>query len=168
MSIRTLVNTVKAPITMAVAALMLAGCADAWQNTQPARQLARQAEPAGSVYTGWRVFQQKCAACHGPAASGTSVGPDLLPRVRGMGPRRFVGIVLQRYDWGMPDVRASADIATREVLIDEVLRREDTALTMPAWEGEPIVNAHIADLYAYLSARAEGTQGSGRPGPSRP
>jgi hypothetical protein len=80
-----------------------------------------------------------------------------------MGPRRFVGLVLQRYDWGTPDIRASADIATREGLIDEVLRREDSALTMPAWESEPIVSAHIADLYAYLSARSEGTQGTGRP-----
>ncbi len=163
-----MVALMKVLTTTTMAAAMLAGCAGgAWQNTQPAQQLARQAEPPGSVYTGWRVFQEKCAACHGPAANGTSAGPELLSRLRGMGPRRFVGIVLQRYDWGMPDVRASADIATREVLIDEVLRREDSVLTMPAWQDEPIVSAHIADLYAYLSARAEGTQGSGRPVPSR-
>ena len=150
-------------MTVSVATLALAGCASAWQNTEPAQRLARQAEPPGSVYTGWRVFQAKCASCHGPAASGTDAGPELISRVRGMGPRRFVGLVLQRYDWGMPDVRASADIATREGLIDEVLRREDSVLTMPAWESEPLVSAHIADLYAYLSARSEGTQGSGRP-----
>jgi len=154
---------VRARVTSCVTVLVLAGCAGAWQNTQPAQQLARQAEPAGSVYTGWRVFQEKCAACHGPEATGTSVGPNLLARVRDMGPRRFVGVVLQRYDWGMPAGRASVDIATREVLIDEVLRREDSAMTMPAWESEPRVSAHIADLYAYLSARADGTQGSGRP-----
>jgi hypothetical protein len=29
--------------------------------------------------------------------------------------------------------------------------------------GVPPVNAHIVDLYAYLSARARGTQGPGRP-----
>jgi hypothetical protein len=34
---------------------------------------------------------------------------------------------------------------------------------MPAWDGNPMVSAHIVDLYAYLSARAEGTQGPGRP-----
>jgi hypothetical protein len=34
---------------------------------------------------------------------------------------------------------------------------------MPAWQGEPIVIVHIVDLYAYLSARAQGAQGSGRP-----
>ncbi|MDD3936131.1 hypothetical protein [Rhodoferax sp.] len=30
---------------------------------------------------------------------------------------------------------------------------------------EPRVNAHIMDLYAYLWARAEGTQGPQRPAP---
>jgi hypothetical protein len=38
-------------------------------------------------------------------------------------------------------------------------------LTMPAWQGEPRVTAHIVDLYAYLSARAQGTQGPDRPAP---
>jgi len=33
----------------------------------------------------------------------------------------------------------------------------------PAAEGEPQDSAHIMDLYAYLSARAAGTQGAGRP-----
>jgi hypothetical protein len=34
---------------------------------------------------------------------------------------------------------------------------------MPTWQGEPAVNAHILDLYTYLSARAEGRIGNGRP-----
>ena len=34
---------------------------------------------------------------------------------------------------------------------------------MPALDGEPRVAAHVADIYAYLSARAQGTQGFGRP-----
>jgi hypothetical protein len=41
--------------------------------------------------------------------------------------------------------------------------RKDGAVAMPQWQGEPRVNAHIADLYAYLSARSNGTQGPGRP-----
>jgi len=36
-------------------------------------------------------------------------------------------------------------------------------LTMPAWQGEPRVNAQIVDLHAYVSARAQGTQGLDRP-----
>ncbi len=53
--------------------------------------------------------------------------------------------------------------AAREALIDEIMKRRDGALAMPAWQGEPRVSAHIADLYAYLSARADGTQGPGQP-----
>ena len=157
------VTIVKPWMMWIAASLSLAGCAGAWQNTQPAKALAQESKPPGSVYTGWRVFQDKCVACHGPAASGTRVGPDLLPRVREMGPRRFVALVLQRYD--LPAARADTEAAAREVLIDEIVQRKDSALLMPAWEGEPSVNAHIADLYAYLSARAEGRQGPGRPTP---
>lgn len=148
------------------AALLLAGCAAVQvQNRQPAQELAQQARPPGSVYTGWRVFQDKCASCHGPAALGTSRGPDLLPRVREMGSRRFVGLVLQRYDWTRPASQPRDDSAALDALVERILQRQEGALVMPAWEGEPRVNAHIADLYAYLSARAEGTQGPGRPLP---
>ena len=36
-------------------------------------------------------------------------------------------------------------------------------MEMPAWQGEPAVNAHILDLYSYLSARADGRLPTGRP-----
>jgi mono/diheme cytochrome c family protein len=145
--------------------LMLAGCAVELQNRQPAQDIAQAAKPPGSVYAGWRVFQDKCARCHGPAANGTAGGPDLLPRVREMGPHRFVNLVLKRYDWSLPATQAGSESAAREALIEAIVQRREGALTMPAWEGEPRVNAHIADLYAYLSARAEGVQGPGRPLP---
>lgn len=146
-------------------AMLLAGCAVEWQNRQPAQDLAQQSKPAGSVYTGWRVFQDKCAVCHGPAATGTSGAPDLLPRVGEMGSRRFVNLVLRRYDWNLPADQAGSESAAREALVEQMLQRQEGALTMPAWQGEPRVNAHIVDLFAYLSARAEGTQGPGRPAP---
>jgi mono/diheme cytochrome c family protein len=148
-----------------VGALLLTGCAVEWQNREPAKEMAEQARPPGSVYTGWRVFQDKCAACHGPAATGTAGAPDLLPRVREMGSRRFVGLVLQRYDWNLPAARADGAGGVPEALIDEVVQRRSGMLTMPAWQEEPRVNAHIVDLYAYLAARAQGAQGPGRPAP---
>jgi hypothetical protein len=140
--------------------LCLAGCAI---EVQHAQEIAELSKPPGSVYTGWRVFQDRCAGCHGPEATGTAGAPDLLPRVREMGSRRFVGLVLDRYDWDLPVARASRQGDAREALIDDVVQRKEGALTMPAWEGEPRVTAHIVDLYAYLSARAQGTQGPGRP-----
>ena len=139
-------------------ALLLGGCAVEIQNRQPAQELAAQARPPGSVYTGWRVYQDRCASCHGPDATGDR-GPDLLARVRTMGSRQFVGLVLTRYDWALPPGQP------RAAWTDEVAQRRAGALQMPAWQGEPAVSAHIVDLYAYLSARAQGVQGPGRPAP---
>jgi len=145
--------------------LLLWGCALEVENTRAAEELARLSQPPGSVYTGWRVFQDRCAGCHGAPATGTVAAPDLLPIVRNMGPRRFVGLVLIRYDWSLPVAQAGVDSAAREALIEGVMQRQEGALIMPEWQGEPRVNAHIMDLYAYLSARAEGTQGPERPMP---
>jgi len=151
------------PVLAVVAALSLAGCAVEVQNTQAAHELKQQAQPPGSVYAGWRVFQDKCARCHGPAATGMAGAPDLLPRVRDMGPRQFVGLILKRYDWGLtPGQTASTGVAW-DAVVDDVMERRQVALNMPAWDGEPRVTAHVTDLYAYLSARAQGRQGPERP-----
>jgi len=148
------------------AALLLAGCAVEWQNKQPAEEMVQRAKLPGSVYVGWRVFQDRCASCHGAAATGTINAPDLLPRVRDMGSRRFVGLVLQRYDWAQASAGSGARTAAeREAQVEIIMQRKDAPLAMPAWQGEPSVNAHILDLYAYLAARAEGTQGPERPQP---
>ena len=148
-----------------VTAVMLAACAVELENKQPAQELARAAQAPGSVYIGWRVFQDRCAACHGPDALGVGQAPNLLTTMRDMGPRRFVGLVLQRYDWALPPDQARKEGAALDQLVDQILQRQGPLLTMPAWQGEPRVSAHITDLYAYLSARAQGTQGIGRPTP---
>lgn len=149
-------------------ALWLAGCAVEtveWQNRQAAQEVAQLSKTPGSVYLGWRVFQDKCAGCHGPAATGTGNAPDLLPKVREMGPQQFVSLVLQRYDLNLPPSQTGSDSAARNALIEVIMQRKEAPLSMPEWQGEPRVNAHIADLYAYLSARADGSQGPERPAP---
>ncbi len=152
-------------LAMLAATMVMAGCAVEVQNTRPAQELERMSKPQGSVHLGWRVFQDKCASCHGPTANGTAGTPDLLPIVRAMGPRQFVGLVLTRYDWGMPVAAGSGERTAREAQVDTVLQRGGTPLEMPAWGSEPRVNAHILDLYAYLTARAQGAQGPERPLP---
>jgi hypothetical protein len=96
---------------------------------------------------------------------GTAAAPNLLPKVRDIGPRQFVDIVLRRYDWTIPADRIASQGAGREALIEQLVQRHDYMLTMPVWQGEPRVTAHIVDLYAYLLARAEGNQCPERPQP---
>ena len=159
-----LAAAVPATAALALAAWLLAGCAVEVQNVKPAQELDRASALPGSASLGWRVFQDKCARCHGDSATGP-MAEQLLSRVRELGPRRFVNLVLRRYEWTLPADQAGTEGAAREALVEAMLRREAGAVTMPAWEGEPRVQAHIADLYAYLAARAEGTQGPGRPVP---
>ena len=147
------------------AAFLVGGCTVELQNTRPAQDLEQQAKAPGSVYIGWRVFQDKCAGCHGSTANGGPGAPDLLPIVRTMGSRQFVGLVLTRYDWGLPVAPAGSERAMREARVDSILLRTDAPMSMRAWGTEPLVNAHLIDLYAYVSARAQGTQGPERPVP---
>ncbi len=148
-----------------VLVLAPAGCSVEVLNTRPAQELAQQARTPGSVYAGWRVFQDKCATCHGPSATGTDKGPDLLPRVRPMVSRQFVSLVLQRYEWTLPVGQTAGTGQARETLVDNLDQRKVFPMDMPAWQGQPRVTAHIVDLYAYLSARAQGTQGPEQPQP---
>lgn len=149
----------------AISLLLLTGCSVDWQNRHAAQEVAQLSAAPGSVYLGWRVFQDKCAACHGAAATGTANAPDLLPRVRAMGERQFVSLVLQRYDLNQPATQVRSGTAAGEAQVEVVMQRKDAPLAMPAWQSEPRVNAHILDLHAYLSARAQGRQGTERPTP---
>jgi hypothetical protein len=152
----------KRTVLLAIA-VALSGCGVELQNRLASQTLAREAAPPGSLYAGWRVFQDRCARCHGAEASGSSAGPDLRATLREIGPRRFVGVVLRRYDWNLPAGQAGSESTAREALVDQVLQRGEAAMQMPAWGSEPDVSAHVMDLYAYLAARSEGTQGPGRP-----
>jgi mono/diheme cytochrome c family protein len=148
----------------ALAALLLSACAVEWENPKAARELAQEQQPPGSAYLGWRVYQDRCASCHGVNAKGTANAPDLLARVQTLGPREFVSLVLYRYDNTLQGQPAPAR-NTREAQVDILMERRGQALAMPAWQQEPRVNAHILDLYAYLSGRAEGKIGTDKPAP---
>ncbi len=133
-------------------------------NLEPAQQMAKsQTTSPASLYAGWRVYQQHCVSCHGDKADGSSGGANLLVRMQSLGPQRFVDLVLKRYDQklGMPAPNA----ASRDALVADVLERRSPSLTMPAWQGDPMVQAHVMDLYGYLAARSENRLPAGRPSP---
>jgi mono/diheme cytochrome c family protein len=155
---RSWVRALALPAALGLSACQMSGVD--WQNRQAAEQAARQAAPPGSTALGWRIYQQRCADCHGAAATGGDRGPDLSFRLRDIGPQRFVDLVLRRYDW---DLGAGGAGSPRETLVDDVVERRRGEVQMPAWQGEPLVSAHIMDLYAYLAGRADGRIGPGRP-----
>ncbi|MCA3236894.1 MAG: c-type cytochrome [Curvibacter sp.] len=152
------------PATLLATILAIAGCAVEWENPKPARQLAHELEPPGSAYLGWRVYQDRCARCHGVDAQGAANAPNLLRRLQTLGPREFVSLVLYRYDASLQGEPA-ATRSSREAQVESLMERRDQPLAMPAWRDEPRVNAHVLDLYAYLSARSEGRLGTGKPVP---
>ena len=119
-----------------------------------------------ATYMGWRVFQARCAECHGAAATGLQNAPNLLPRVAAMSPTQFVGIILNRHKLVMARGEIDPeDSGTREAWLAQVLRRQSGELTMPEWAGEATVEPHVLDLYAYLRARADGALPAGPPTP---
>lgn len=148
----------------ALLAASIAGCAVQVENVQPRQELeAARTRPAGSLYAGWRVYMDRCARCHGVEATGSGNAPNLLVRVRSLGPTQFVNLVLRRYEWSLPSPPPAAEGTARAVAVDDIVQRRAGQLVMPAWQGEPRVTAHIADLHAWLAARADGTAGPGRP-----
>jgi hypothetical protein len=119
------------------------------------------------TYLGWKVFHTNCYGCHGVDALGTDVAPSLVERVKLLSPREFAIKVLTRYRIVVPSSEAGDDqTAVREAIIEEVLKQErgkKGEILMPAWETKSSVKPHVLDLYAYLSARADGVLGAGRP-----
>lgn len=126
------------------------------------------------TFTGWRLFHSSCHGCHGVDALGTDVAPNLLDRVGLLTPRAFVTKVLTSYRIVLFDADTnSIDSANaRESMVNEVLqqgrqgrqeRQGRFKVVMPAWEGDHTVNPHVLDIFAYLSARADGKLGVGKP-----
>ena len=120
------------------------------------------------TFTGWRLFHSSCHGCHGVDAMGTDVAPNLVDRVGLLTPRAFVTKVLTSYRIVLPVIETSSEDSanSRESMIDGVLqqgRQGQGRVVMPAWEGDANVNPHVLDLFAYLSARADGKLGVGKP-----
>ena len=120
------------------------------------------------TYTGWRVFHTTCYGCHGVDAVGTDLAPNLVERIKTMTPRAFAGKVLTSYRIALPSSEAKGEDRTgvRDAMLEEVMRQQRGArgqIVMPAWDTDAAVSPHVLDLFAYLSARADGKLGPGKP-----
>lgn len=81
------------------------------------------------TYVGWRVFHRTCNACHAQDAVGSSFAPNLVNRVRQMDRDAFLAAMENGY---------SGDAGMRP------------------WGRDPDVRPYYLELWAYLSARANG------------
>ena len=122
------------------------------------------------TYTGWRLFHTTCYGCHGVDARGTDLAPNLVDRIKALTPREFATKVLTSYRLMQPEGKANAGPEDREealqALIERVLKQDRSAsgqMQMPAWQDNPRVRPHVLDLYAYLTARADGELKPGEP-----
>jgi methanol metabolism-related c-type cytochrome len=90
------------------------------------------------TYNGFRRYHADCHVCHGPAGLGSSYAPALMDSLKVMSYGDFVNAV----------------VSGREGL--------DTRV-MPSFAKNVDVIKNIADIYAYLKARADGVIGATRP-----
>lgn len=90
------------------------------------------------TYNGFRRYHADCHVCHGPAGMGSSYAPALMESLKVMSYGDFVNVV----------------VGGREGLDNRV---------MPSFAKNVDVIKYIADIYAYLKARADGVIGPTRP-----
>ncbi len=132
---------------------------------QPAISEENTATVDQSTFLGWRTFHSLCHGCHAVDATGTSVAPNLVNRLKDMDYEEFVSAVLDRYriTFGLEEIRGDDQTALREAFRQRVLKHERGELIMPDWDRDPNVKPHVEDLYKYLKARADGKLPPGRP-----
>jgi mono/diheme cytochrome c family protein len=119
------------------------------------------------TYAGWKLYHTACYVCHGVGGGGTGVAPNLVERIGNYTPRGFAAKVLSSYRIvPMPDGAPADRGAEREALLELLMKRERQLQgqpLMPAWDVDDEVAPHVLDLYAYLTARAAGVLGPGKP-----
>ncbi|MEM7221377.1 MAG: c-type cytochrome [Pseudomonadota bacterium] len=87
------------------------------------------------TYNGYRRYHAGCNHCHGPDGIGSSFGPALITR--------------------------PLDFAAFQSAVLE--GRSSGNSVMKGYANDPNVAPYVRDLYAYLSARADGALARGRP-----
>jgi mxaJ protein len=91
------------------------------------------------TYTGWIRYAAFCQTCHGVGGVGSAIAPDLTQAIKSLDKRQF------------------------ETVVSCGLKGNLGTGVMPAWGNNPNIHPYIENLWIYLSARAEGALGPGRP-----
>jgi hypothetical protein len=154
-------------LILVAGAILISGVAQG-AEPEPGTYRAEKGRVDRNTYLGWKLFHTTCFTCHGRDATGTDLAPNLTERIKFITPRDFATKVMTSYRIIVPsgDMAGGESSGYRDAVIEEVMRKqrgEKGSVTMPAWETNSTVRPHILDLYAYLTARADGALGPGRP-----
>jgi methanol metabolism-related c-type cytochrome len=93
------------------------------------------------TFNGWRRYTESCLRCHGPDGAGSSYAPSLVDSAKHMSQDEFNEIVIN----GRTNVSAASENV------------------MPPFGTVEDVVSYLDDIWAYLTARADGALGRGRP-----
>jgi mono/diheme cytochrome c family protein len=91
------------------------------------------------TFTGWLRYSALCQTCHGTGGVGSAIAPDLTQALKSLDKRQF------------------------ETIVGCGLKGNLGTGVMPAWGDNPNIRPYIENLWTYLSARADGALGPGRP-----
>ena len=91
------------------------------------------------TYSGWVRFAAFCQVCHGTGGVGSAIAPSLTQALKTLNQRQF------------------------ETIVSCGLKGNQGTGVMPAWGTNPNIEPYLEVLWAYLSARADGALGPGRP-----
>jgi len=108
-----------------------------------------------STFIGWSLFHNTCVSCHGVGGVGSELAPDLTKSLSRLSLVEFTTKVFHRYSISVGDRTDMINAIMAEVRKDE--KRDSGELErMPQWKYNPIVKAHILNIYGYLKARHDG------------
>jgi len=116
-----------------------------------------------ATFIGWSLFHNACVGCHGVGGVGTDIAPDLTESIAGLTPAEFRTKVFHRYSIPVGDRTDMTNAIMAEVWKDEK-RASGELEKMPKWKNNPIIKAHVLNIYGYLKARHDGVLGKDKPG----
>lgn len=143
------------------------------QSPTPGTYRVQDGKVDEGTFAGWVLFHTACFICHGRDALGTHVAPPLVNSLNTLSRQEFANKVLTRYRLTTGSLEAGTDdqSSVKQLILDEVRKSERGKygrVSMPGWQGNPGIEAHLLDLYAYLKARADGVLGPGQPAVIQP
>lgn len=115
-----------------------------------------------STFIGWSLFHNTCVGCHGVGGVGTELAPDLTISIERLSPVEFTTKVFHRYSMPVGDRTDMTNAIMAEIRKDE-MRDSGELERMPQWKNNPLVRAHVLNIYGYLKARHDGVIGPDRP-----